>query len=312
MKKIVVLMFLIVFISGCAKLDLESYGFVLKKDEEVKENNSNTDNSDISNDYNWSTDIDEENVLRAHYIDVGQADSIFIELPNNEVMLIDGAESQNSEDIISYIKELNYQKIDYLIGTHPHADHIGGLSKIIESFEIGTIYMPKVVATSKTYENLLVTIANKGLKIKTGKAGVNIIDEDNFKISIISPNKDSYDSYNNYSLVIKMVYKEASYLFMGDAEELVEKEIISDVKSDVLKVGHHGSNTSSSEDFLKKVSPKYAVISVGENNKYNHPSDITLEKLKKYTSNIYRTDINGNIIISSDGKNYNVKLEKGE
>ncbi|MCM1053802.1 MAG: MBL fold metallo-hydrolase [Ruminococcus sp.] len=300
MKKFLILVVVLFSMCACDKLDLKSsFGYPNKTNDSIV-----TDNLDKEVNYDGN--------LIVHFLDVGQADSIFIELPNKECMLIDAGEKSNSEKIINYIDDLNYKKIDYVVGTHPHADHIGGLSDVINHFDIGNIYMPKVVATSKTYENLLNTIASKNLKIKSGKSGVNVIDEDGLNISFLAPNKDKYSGYNNYSIVVKIVYGRTSYLFMGDAEAISEKEITSDLASDILKVGHHGSDTSSSEEFLDKVKPKYAIISVGENNKYNHPASITLDKLKKYTSNIYRTDINGNIIISSDGNDYDIKLEKGE
>ncbi len=287
MKKLVVLILSILLLSGC------SFNFsksdILDKKEFINDN---------------------EAILKVHFLDVGQADAIFIELPNKQAMLIDGAEAKNIEDIISYIKKLGYEKLHYVIGTHPHADHIGGLSQVIKAFDIGSIYMPRVVATSKTYENLLETIKDKGLKIKTGKAGVEVINDNDLKGLIVAPNKDKYTSYNNYSIVLKLTYGNISYLFTGDAEETSEKEIRSDVKADVLKVGHHGSDTSSSKNFLAKVRPKYAVISVGANNKYGHPKEEVIDRIKKYTSNIYRTDINGNIVISSDGVAILVETER--
>ncbi len=251
-----------------------------------------------------------ENELVVHFLDVGQGDSIFIELPNNRTMLIDGAEKKYASKITNYIKDLGYSQIDFILGTHPHADHIGGLSEIISTFEIGTIYMPKAVATSKTYENLLTTIKNKDLKIKTGKAGVEILSEENLHSFLVAPNKEKYASLNNYSLVLKLVYGNTKFLFTGDAEELSENEINTDISADVIKIGHHGSNTSTSAKFLAKVNPKYAIISVGENNSYNHPSIETIEKIKQYTNNIYRTDLNGTIIIKSNGIDINAILER--
>lgn len=248
--------------------------------------------------------------IAVHFLDVGQADSIVVELTDKRLMLIDAGEAQSSTKIINYIKNLGYNKIDYVIATHPHADHIGGMADVIKAFDIGTIYMPKVVATSKTYENLLNTISEKGLKIKSGKSGTEVINEENLQAIMVAPNSDKYSGYNDYSIVLKLTYGATTYLFTGDAEEKSEQEITNDITSDVLKVGHHGSDTSSSEEFLAKVNPKYAVISVGANNKYNHPAEVTITKLQKYTKNIYRTDLNGNIIITSDGVEIKVTTEK--
>ena len=248
--------------------------------------------------------------LKVHFLDVGQGDSIFIELPTNETILIDASIKDASDKIIKYLKEENVSKIDYVFATHPHSDHIGGMSAVIKAFDIGQIYMPKAVTTTKTYENLLLTIKYKNLKIKTAKAGNTIIDTDDLKLVVLAPNQDSYESLNNYSIVLKLTYKEKSFLFMGDAETLSEKEITGDVEADVLKVGHHGSRTSTSQAFLNKVNPSYAVISVGLNNDYKHPHQEVLDRLEKKNIKIYRTDQNGDIIFTTDGYNIDVKVEK--
>lgn len=250
--------------------------------------------------------------LKIHYLDVGQGDSTLIELPNGETMLIDAAEKSEASKIIQYIKDLGYNKINYIIGTHPHTDHIGGLASIIESFEVGSIYMPKVVATSKTYENLLTTIANQNLKIKTAKKGLNIIDTEKLKIKILSPSKNEYNNLNNYSAVLKLTYQNHQFLFMGDAEKEIEEEIANDVAANVIKVGHHGSNTSSSESFVKQVKPNYAIISVGDNNKYNHPSDEIVNRWLNIGAKIYQTNKEGTIIVTSDGTNLNINTKSGK
>ena len=248
--------------------------------------------------------------LKVHFLDVGQGDSIFIELPTNETILIDASIKDASNKIINYLREENVSKIDYVFATHPHSDHIGGMSAVIKAFDIGQIYMPKAVTTTKTYENLLLTIKDKNLKIKAAKAGNTIIDTDDLKLVVLAPNQDSYESLNNYSIVLKLTYKEKSFLFMGDAETLSEKEITGDVQADVLKVGHHGSRTSTSQAFLNKVNPSYAVISVGLNNDYKHPHQEVIDRLEKKNIKIYRTDQNGDIIFTTDGYNIDVKVEK--
>ena len=248
--------------------------------------------------------------LKVHFLDVGQGDSIFIELPTNETILIDASIKDASNKIINYLREENVSKIDYVFATHPHSDHIGGMSAVIKAFDIGQIYMPKAVTTTKTYENLLLTIKDKNLKIKTAKAVNTIIDTDDLKLVVLAPNQDSYESLNNYSIVLKLTYKEKSFLFMGDAETLSEKEITGDVQADVLKVGHHGSRTSTSQAFLNKVNPSYAVISVGLNNDYKHPHQEVIDRLEKKNIKIYRTDQNGDIIFTTDGYNIDVKVEK--
>ncbi len=280
--------------------------FLIINNQDKIKNLLNQNNNQNQNDYiNTNNDL-----LKVHYLDVGQGDSIFIELPNNETMLIDAAESYQSENIINYLKNLNYQKIDYVIGTHPHTDHIGGLKDIINTFEIGKIYMPKVVSTTKTYESLLMTIKDKNLKINTAKAGTSIIDIDTLKINILAPNNSTYTELNNYSVVTKITYGTTKFLFMGDAEKLSENEIKEDVTADVIKIGHHGSNTSSSIDFIKKVNAKYGIISVGLNNKYNLPKEETITNWENSGTKIYLTSINGTITAISDGTNIKIESEK--
>lgn len=280
--------------------------FLIINNQDKIKNLFNQNNNQNQNDYINTNN----NLLKVHYLDVGQGDSIFIELPNNETMLIDAAESYQSENIINYLKNLNYQKIDYVIGTHPHTDHIGGLKDIINTFEIGKIYMPKVVSTTKTYESLLMAIKDKNLKINTAKAGTSIIDTDTLKINILAPNNSIYTELNNYSVVTKITYGTTKFLFMGDAEKLSENEIKENVTADVIKIGHHGSNTSSSTDFIKKVNAKYGIISVGLNNKYNLPKEETITNWKNSGTKIYLTSTNGTIRASSDGTNIKIESEK--
>ena len=280
--------------------------FLIINNQDKIKNLFNQNNNQNQNDYiNTNNDL-----LKVHYLDVGQGDSIFIELPNNETMLIDAAESYQSENIINYLKNLNYQKIDYVIGTHPHTDHIGGLKNIINTFEIGKIYMPKVVSTTKTYESLLMAIKDKNLKINNAKAVTSIIDTDALKINILAPNNSTYTELNNYSVVTKITYGTTKFLFMGDAEKLSENEIKENVTADVIKIGHHGSNTSSSIDFIKKVNAKYGIISVGLNNKYNLPKEETITNWEKSGTKIYLTSTNGTIRASSDGTNIKIESEK--
>ena len=248
--------------------------------------------------------------LRVNYIDVGQGDSIFIQLPNKETMLIDAGEAYESDNVINYLNDLGITKIDYVVGTHPHTDHIGGLEEVINTFDIGSIYMPNAISTSKTYEDLLTTISNKGLKIKTAKSGVVVLDDNNLKLEFIAPNSDSYSELNNYSAVLKLTYLDNTFLFMGDAETLSENEITSNVDADVIKVGHHGSDSSSSLEFVKKVSPEYAIIMVGEGNSYNHPYQSIIDRYESVGAKVLRTDLDGNIVCDSDGVDVTCKGDK--
>ena len=255
----------------------------------------------VENDNETSVSTFSGDTLRVNYIDVGQGDAIFIQLPNKETMLIDAGESFEVDNVINYLNNLGITKIDYVVGTHPHTDHIGGLESIVNTFDIGSIYMPRASSTSKTYLDLLTAISNKGLKVKTAKSGVVVLDDNNLKLEFIAPNSDSYSELNNYSAVLKLTYLDNAFLFMGDAETLSENEITSELKADVIKVGHHGSDSSSGIEFVKKVSPEYAIIMVGEGNSYNHPYQSIIDRYQSVGAKVLRTDLDGNIVCDSDG-----------
>ncbi|MGM0438220.1 MAG: MBL fold metallo-hydrolase, partial [Bacillota bacterium] len=222
-----------------------------------------------------------------------------------ENMLIDAGNNTSGEKVVNYIKRKDIDTINYLIGSHPHADHIGGLDDVINSFKIGKIYMPQVNHTTKTYEDVLLAIDAKGKKIKAAKQGLVILEDKELRAEILSPISNNYENLNNWSVVVKLDYKNISFLFTGDAEEEVEKQLINsgiNIKSQVYKVAHHGSDTSNNNNFLEKINPQVSVISVGSTNSYGHPSSSVINELIKIDSNIFRTDKQGTIIISSDGE----------
>ncbi len=264
-------------------------------------------NSFAQNNIEETTNIEGNMVV--NYIDVGQADSILVEVGSKK-LLIDAGTTEAGEKVAKFLDDKNIKKIDYIIATHPHEDHIGGMSYIIDNFDIGKIYSPKVTTTTNTYENMISSLKKKSLKITTLKGGEDPgIDLDGAKIEVFSPNAAKYEDLNNYSPIIKIKYGEKSFLFTGDAEKEIENEVIDknvDLKSDVLKVGHHGSASSTTQEFLNEVSPSIAVISVGKNNTYKHPGEKTLTRLEKKNIKIYRTDIDGDIILFTDGS----KIEK--
>ncbi|WP_052675997.1 excalibur calcium-binding domain-containing protein [Paenibacillus sp. IHBB 10380] len=242
-------------------------------------------------------------ILTVHYIDVGQGASQLILTPSGKTMLIDGGNNDDEQRIVNYLKKQGVKKVDILIGTHPDADHIGGLDAVVNAFEIGSIYMPKVSSNTKTFESLLTSIANKNLKVTTAKAGIDLKLDDQLIVNMIAP-VNTYDDTNDMSAVIKITFGSNSFLFTGDAEAKSEKDLLANgtnLKSDVLLVGHHGSNSSTSQSFLNAVNPAYAVIQVGENN-YGHPTSNILKRLADKKIKIYRNDEQGNIIFTSDGK----------
>lgn len=251
--------------------------------------------------------------LDMHVIDVGQADSIYIKLPNGQNMLIDGGNTVNGPTVVSYLQSQGVSKVDYVVGTHPHADHIGGLTDVINSFDIGKIYMPNKTATTTEYTNLINAINAKGLYITTAKAGLNMFNTTaNSKLlvaDIISPAGTSYSDVNDFSAVIRLTYGSTSIMLTGDAGTTAEAEMINSGKNlsaSILKVGHHGSSTASSDAFLTKVNPTSSVISVGLNNSYGLPTQQTIDRLKAHNIDIFRTDSQGTIIYTTSGTDFTV------
>jgi len=253
----------------------------------------NLENVSIQTGNDCITTIPQDNNLRVYCLDVGQGDSILI-TNNNKTMLIDASTNEMGSRVVKYLNDLGIKKIDYLVGTHPHEDHIGGLDNVIKNFDIGTIYMPNVVATTKTFEEVIDAISAKKLKVTSPKTGDKFT-VGNAECEVMSIRNDK-DDYNNCSIVIKMDFNNVSYLFTGDAEESVESSR-KWPHIDVLKVGHHGSNTSSSKKFLEQIKPEVALISVGQGNTYGHPTQATLKRLSNIGAKIYRTDENGTILL---------------
>ena len=294
----------------------------IKENNEEKNNNNNSNNSssDSSNTTtsnnqattppsNSNTNINSNLDLTVTFLDVGQADCIVIE-SNDDFMVIDGGNNADIATVTDFLKSKEVEKIKYLIGTHPHEDHIGGLDAIINNFNVETIIMPEAISDTQTFEDVITAIENKKLEITAPKTG------DTYKLgnatfTIIAPNK-IYSELNNMSVGIKLTNGENSFIFCGDAEVLSENDMLAnkiDLKADVLKLSHHGSNTSTSKAFLKAVSPQYSVISVGKDNQYGHPNIDTLKKLLDNEIELYRTDLQGNIVITSDGKSIKFNVE---
>lgn len=269
-----------------------------------------TDNNDNSNDIAESTE-GMINPISVHFIDVGQGDSTLIQTATQNI-LIDAGEDSAQKDVINYLNKFNITKLDYVVATHPHSDHIGGLDGVINNFEVTNILMPDVTHTTKTFENLITAIETNNTNVIIAQANQTITLDD-ITYTVLSPLRTSYDNLNNYSVVIKMDYNNVSFMFGGDAEKLVETDILNNnynVDVDVLKVSHHGSNTSSSPDFISAMSPTVAVISCGLNNDYGHPHQEVLQTLTANNSKLYTTPDLGNITVTTDGNLISVTSSK--
>ena len=244
--------------------------------------------------------------LQIIYFDVGQADSTLI-MNNGKTVLIDGGNDSDGDDLVKYIKSQKISKIDMVIATHLHADHIGGLDDVIDSFDIGTVYMPDTVNTDKQVEEFLDAMERKKLEYEVPEIGTKF-DVGLANCEVMAVNNNAKD-LNNSSIVIQLNYLKQNYLFMGDSEKEVEDSRNWN-KINVLKVGHHGSSSSSTEKFLNQTRPDIAIISVGLNNQYNHPSVDVLNRLKNLNATIYRTDEDGSLLLESDGKQNVIKKIK--
>lgn len=254
--------------------------------------------------------------LSVHFIDVEQGDCTLIMCEEHN-MLIDAGESNQGDKVVKYLEAQGITKLDCVIGTHPHSDHIGGLRAVVESdIEIEKIIMPKVpdnqVPTSYTYTKLLKAIINKGLTVT--KADDSTFNLGSAVINTYTPKK-TYKNLNDYSVTTKITHGNNSFLVTGDLGKQSEKELIDrgcDLSAKVLQAGHHGSRESSTKQFLKKVNPSYAVIQCGAGNSYGHPHEEALERISKYTSEIYRSDKDGTIVFESDKNGINIKTEKSD
>lgn len=286
-----------------------------------------------------------ESSLKVHYIDVGQGDCSVIELPDGKVFLIDAGTEESKENIVNYLNTFvlkDSNKIDYFLLTHPHDDHIGGANFIFDNYEVETILRPKVYSNSesvlkeygdlpvqdtKIYENVISAIKKETFNNCPSNVYFSSaffkIETEMYKIEFLSPNENSYNNLNNYSPIILLTANNNKFLFTGDAEDEIEREVLNSYSGfleyldvDVIKIGHHGSNTSSTSEFLNIVKPEYAVISVGKNNEYNNPSNEVLTRIEESgvnKNNIKRTDLLGNILFTINTSNeiecYNINSQ---
>lgn len=241
--------------------------------------------------------------FQIHFLDVGQGDSALI-LCDGHAMLIDAGDNTKGTYVQNYLKKMGVEYLDLAVATHPDADHIGGMDVILQKYECSRLLLPDVVKDTKTYEDMVNVIEQRNINATHPYTG------DNFalgsaQITILSPNRDDYEDVNDFSIVLKVTYGETRFLFTGDATKEIEEEMLlngMDVQADVLKVGHHGSKTSSGETFITAVAPEYAVISCGIDNEYGHPAAAVLNTLRSSGTNVYRTDEQGTIVLYSDGR----------
>lgn len=249
--------------------------------------------------------------LTIYFLDVGQADAAILQC-GDDVMMIDGGNNSDSSFVYSYLtKTLGIQHIDYMIATHPHEDHIGGLSGALNACSVGTIYSPITKYDSDTFSSLVKYANQQGLELTLPSVG-ETLSLGSASVQFLSP-AENYSNVNDLSICVRIVHGNNSFLFAGDAEWDAEHAMVDsgyDLSADVLKVGHHGSDTSSSYVFLRDVMPSYGIISVGEGNSYDHPSDAALSRLRDAGTTVFRTDLQGTIVCVSDGNTLTFNTEK--
>ena len=251
-----------------------------------------------------------EGELSVHMIDVGQGDSILIRTDDGHAMLVDAGERDQGETVVSYLAAQGIDRLDLVVGSHPHTDHIGGLQEVIESVETDLIWMPpladELLPDTRTFENLLEAIDAGGIPLETPEVGERY-QLGEAEVTVLGPNDPEDDNLNNQSLVLRVDFGGSSLLMTGDTEQPGEDLLLEGdlpVAADLLKVGHHGSNSSSGDDFLDAVDPAIALISCGEGNSYGHPHAEVLERLEAREIEIHRTDIEGSIVLISDGTDF--------
>ena len=253
-----------------------------------------------------------EGELRVHMIDVGQGDSILIQTAE-EAVLIDSGEAEYGDTVSDYLKSQGVEKLDLVMATHPHSDHMGSMAQIVADWPVEEFMMPIVpeslTPTSRVYENLLDALEEKELSITQPEAGTVYDLGSGARLTILAPVGEDYDNLNDWSIVCRVDFGETSFLFTGDSEKPVERDLLESgalLDADLLKVGHHGSSTSTGKTFLRAVSPDTAFISCGIGNRYGHPNQSTLDTLEEEGVEIWRTDISGSVVAVSDGSEISI------
>lgn len=257
------------------------------------------------------SEIPSDENLTIHFLDVGQGDSILLEY-GGKSMLIDAGERDQGSGVSAYLYEQDISGIDYVVATHPHSDHIGGMNEILNNFPVGNFIDSGFPHTSKTYENILTTIDEKDIPFEVAEKGKGIEFDPAVDIEVLNPGPEYSDEINENSIVLKISYGEVSFLLMGDAGLETEEKLMKegyDLNTNILKVGHHASRSGSGANFISAVSPDISIIEVGAGNDYGHPHSEVLERLQK-ASRVYRTDLDGSIVVTTDGSTYTVTAQK--
>ncbi|NLL71039.1 MAG: MBL fold metallo-hydrolase [Epulopiscium sp.] len=252
--------------------------------------------------------------MRVHFLNVGQGNAVFIEGGEGQTLLYDvGGDGDVGKQIVDYIQKCGYESLDVMVISHPHADHMNGAPYILEKIKVHAVYHPKVTHTTQLFEDFVQGVKKANLSLKPVKAGMEI-PFGNMQVKVLGPCSDYYEGLNDYSVVLQVKDEHFSVLLTGDIEALAEEEVISsgkDLHADVLQVPHHGSSSSSTQDFLQKVNPKYSILSLAADNKYGHPHKEVMERLVKLDTEILRTDEQGTIVASYQGDALVIETEKG-
>ncbi len=246
--------------------------------------------------------------LEVHVIDVGQADAILLKTPG-WYALIDGGNVADGPAVVGYLKGQGVKSLDLLVNTHPHEDHVGGLPAVLKAFPVKRVIFSGYVHTTRIYEEFLELLTRAKETSVEGPKGQVVTLPAGGELRILGPLRKDYEDLNDGSVVARLTFGQVSFLFMGDAEARAEEDLVAsgaELRATILKVGHHGSDSGTTEAFLKKVQPKAAVISVGKGNDYGHPAPETLERLRAAGADVYRTDEQGTIVITTDGKGFKV------
>ncbi len=251
--------------------------------------------------------------MKVHFIDVGQGDSIFIQTPNGKTMLVDGGAKSAGEDVVRYLTSLKVNKIDYVVGTHPDADHIGGLVDVIEAFQVDNFIDSGKVHTTDTYVNILNAVKKEGANYHQATIGELLSVDSSLKIQVLHVDANADDN-NDASIVLKVSYRDMDTLLTGDADTNIESQMLQkyNVESEIIKAGHHGSNTSSSLAFLRAVKPEAVILSYGKGNSYGHPHSEVKNNIMTVRAKAYSTATSGNIVVTSDGYTFTINAKPFE